>query len=166
VIHLSPRPAPRHNKLILTVRLRRSALRKTAPDSIILVPQSRQTNACGVKRLWSPLNVCLLGHGHERIKSLLLQEIDATQIINRYARALAGGIVMHAHSPLALAIRRHGLVTSTLRCDHCRGEFSFSIERYWHMQFCSSSCMTAYQQRLAPETKLKIYRLDILHSAI
>jgi len=26
--------------------------------------------------------------------------------------------------------------------------------------------MTAYQHRLAPETKLKIYRLDISHSTI
>jgi hypothetical protein len=73
---------------------------------------------------------------------------------------------MRAHRLLALSIPRHGLETSTLRCDHCRGEFSVSIERYWHMQFCSSTCMTAYQHRLAPETKLKIYRLDISHSAI
>jgi hypothetical protein len=29
------------------------------------------------------------------------------------------------------------------------------------MQFCCSACMTAYQERLAPETKVKIYQLDV-----
>jgi hypothetical protein len=29
------------------------------------------------------------------------------------------------------------------------------------MQFCSATCMTAYQQRLAPETKMKIDRLGM-----
>jgi hypothetical protein len=70
--------------------------------------------------------------------------------------------MMHANSSLALSIRQPVQPNSTLHCDHCRGEFGPSIERYWHMQFCSSACMTAYQQRLAPETKSKIYRLDIL----
>jgi hypothetical protein len=78
-------------------------------------------------------------------------------------QALAGGNVMRAHSPLALAIRRYDLMTAALRCG---GEFRVSAERYWHMQFCSAVCMTAYQQRLAPETNLKIYRLDISQSAI
>jgi len=50
----------------------------------------------------------------------------------------------------------------TLRCDHCREELALDVQCYWHMQFCSSACMTAYQQRLAPETKIKICRLDIL----
>jgi hypothetical protein len=49
----------------------------------------------------------------------------------------------------------------TLRCDHCRGELGFGVQRYWHMQFCSSTCMAGYQQRLAPETKVKICRLDV-----
>lgn len=44
---------------------------------------------------------------------------------------------------------------AALRCDHCRGELGPDIERYRHMQFCSSACMTAYQQRLAPETIIK-----------
>jgi hypothetical protein len=100
------------------------------------------------------------------LKSLMLQKLDATRIIAGYASALAGGNVMRAHSSLALDIRRYDLMTAALRCDHCRGEFRVSAERYWHMQFCSSVCMTAYQQRLAPETKLKIYRLDISQSAI
>ncbi len=47
-----------------------------------------------------------------------------------------------------------------LRCDHCRGELGFRVHRYWHMRFCSSACVAAYQQRLAPETKWKILRLD------
>jgi hypothetical protein len=50
---------------------------------------------------------------------------------------------------------------STLRCDHCRGELGHGPRRYWHMQFCSSACVTAYQQRLAPETKEKILGLDV-----
>jgi hypothetical protein len=94
----------------------------------------------------------------------MLKEIDTTQIIDRYARGSPGGIMMRANSAnssLALPIRRPVQLTSALRCDHCRGEFGASIERYWHMQFCCSACMTAYQQRLAPETKSKIYRLDI-----
>jgi hypothetical protein len=77
---------------------------------------------------------------------------------------LVGGIVMRAKSSLALSTNQQGLQTSTLRCDNCRGELSVSIERYWHMQFCSSPCVMTYQQRLAPETKLKIYRLDICNS--
>ena len=48
-----------------------------------------------------------------------------------------------------------------LRCDHCRQELGFGVNRYWGMQFCSAACMTAYQQRLAPETKVKICRLDV-----
>jgi hypothetical protein len=46
-------------------------------------------------------------------------------------------------------------------CDHCRGELGHSVHRYWHMQFCSSACMTAYQLRLAPETRVKICQLDV-----
>jgi hypothetical protein len=49
---------------------------------------------------------------------------------------------------------------SNVRCDHCREELGLGIHFYWRMQFCSSACMTAYQQRLAPETKAKICRLD------
>jgi hypothetical protein len=58
---------------------------------------------------------------------------------------------------------RHRLgPVSTWRCDHCRQELGCGLHRYWGMQFCSSACMTAYQQRLAPETKVKICRLDVL----
>jgi hypothetical protein len=52
---------------------------------------------------------------------------------------------------------------STSRCDHCREELRL-VARYWHMQFCSAACMTAYQQRLAPETTVKICGLDFLPS--
>jgi hypothetical protein len=48
-----------------------------------------------------------------------------------------------------------------LRCDHCRRQLSFEVHRYWRMEFCCSACMTAYQQRLAPETKVKIGQLDV-----
>ena len=53
-----------------------------------------------------------------------------------------------------------GAAPTVLRCDHCRGELGLGVHRYWHMQFCSFTCMTAYKQRLVPETKAKIYRLD------
>src|SRR6516225_9599719 len=53
---------------------------------------------------------------------------------------------------------------TTLGCDHCRGKLGLDVQRYWHMQFCSSARIAAYQQRLAPETKIKICRLDILRS--
>ena len=48
----------------------------------------------------------------------------------------------------------------TLRCDHCRGRLGLTIHRYWHMRFCSASCMRAYQHRLNEDTKAKIQRLD------
>ena len=69
------------------------------------------------------------------------------------------------HSQVASpAPGRHRLGISTLRCDHCRRELGCGVHRYWGMQFCSSACMTAYQQRLAPETRVKISRLDVLPS--
>jgi hypothetical protein len=74
-----------------------------------------------------------------------------------------GGLVMSAHalSHIACAQQQFG-PARTLRCDHCREELALDVQRYWHMQFCSSACMAAYRQRLAPETKIKICRLDIL----
>src|SRR6516225_9818694 len=65
----------------------------------------------------------------------------------------------HSHSEaFALpAARNYNLgPASILRCDHCRGKLSRGVHRYWQMQFCCSACMTAYQQRLAPETIAKI----------
>jgi hypothetical protein len=75
-------------------------------------------------------------------------------------RALAGGLAMGAHSSLTLSARRSLGPARTLRCDHCREEFDIRVHRYWHMQFCSSACMTAYQRRLASETKVKISQLE------
>jgi len=72
---------------------------------------------------------------------------------------------MSAHirsAPFKLHAQRNSLgPASALRCDHCRGKLGFSVRHYCHMQFCSSTCMTAYQQRLAPKTKIKI---DVLPS--
>lgn len=48
----------------------------------------------------------------------------------------------------------------TMRCDHCRGELGLSVRRYWHMRFCCSACVAAYQRRLGEETKEKIRHLD------
>jgi hypothetical protein len=67
---------------------------------------------------------------------------------------------MGAHSSLKLSARRSLGPARTLRCDHCREEFDIRVHRYWQMQFCSSACMTAYQRRLAPETKVKISQLE------
>jgi hypothetical protein len=71
---------------------------------------------------------------------------------------------MGAHFSLVLPARSSLGSVRILRCDHCREELGLDIQRYCHMQFCSSACMAPYQQRLAPETKIKIYQLDILRS--
>lgn len=99
------------------------------------------------------------------LKDSIAREIDATQNIDRYALPLERSVT-RAHSSLTLPAGWHGFRTSTLHCDHCRGELSLSIQRYWHMQFCCSACVTAYLRRLAPETKLKICRLEISPLAI
>jgi hypothetical protein len=49
-----------------------------------------------------------------------------------------------------------------LRCDHCRRELGRHPRRCWHMRFCSMACVTAYQRRLAEETRVKIRRLDVI----
>jgi hypothetical protein len=64
--------------------------------------------------------------------------------------ALAGGIVMRANLQKSLSL-----------CDHCRGKFSLSIQRYWHMRFCSENCMAEYQARLSADTRKKILQLDV-----
>lgn len=61
-----------------------------------------------------------------------------------------------------LPLRSELLVSVSLRCDHCREELGLDVHRYWHMRFCSPPCMTAYQHRLAEETKMKIRRLDVI----
>src|SRR5262245_10195675 len=72
----------------------------------------------------------------------------------------SGGLAMGAHSSLTLYARSSLGPARTLRCDHCREEFGIRVHRYWHMHFCSSACMTAYQPRLAAETKVKISQLE------
>jgi hypothetical protein len=47
-----------------------------------------------------------------------------------------------------------------LHCDHCRKHLGASVQRYWHMRFCSATCRDAYQQRLDADTRAKIRRLD------
>jgi transposase-like protein len=51
---------------------------------------------------------------------------------------------------------------ATLRCDHCRGKLGLAIRRYWHMRFCCSTCVAAYQRRLGEQTKVKIGHLDFI----
>jgi hypothetical protein len=66
----------------------------------------------------------------------------------------------HSYSKAFLLSARSNSLGPNVRCDHCRGELGLGIHLYWHMQFCSLACVTAYQQRLARETKAKIFRLD------
>jgi hypothetical protein len=67
---------------------------------------------------------------------------------------------MGADSSLTLSAGSCLRPVRTLRCDHCREELGPSVHRYWHMHFCSLACTTEYQRRLAPETKVKISRLE------
>jgi hypothetical protein len=46
-----------------------------------------------------------------------------------------------------------------LPCDHCRGQLGVTVQRYWRMRFCSTACMSEYQQRQSTETQLKILTL-------
>jgi hypothetical protein len=112
--------------------------------------------------------VCFLGNTEEHLDVSCRRRIDAPQAIDRTCSGARRGIVMGAQShsvAFKLPAQSNSLgVTSTLRCDHCRMELGHSVHCYCHMQFCSSACMTAYQQRLAPETKEKICRLDVLPS--
>ncbi len=71
------------------------------------------------------------------------------------------GVAMGAHGSLTLIASRSILGPArNLRCDHCREELGLSVRRYWRMHFCSSACMTEYQRRLRPETKVKISQLE------
>jgi hypothetical protein len=75
-----------------------------------------------------------------------------------HERALAGGLAMGAYGSGALSARSSLGSGCNLRCDHCREEVG--NHPYWHMYFCSAECMTAYLQRLAPQTKVKISQLE------
>src|SRR5215469_14135549 len=71
--------------------------------------------------------------------------VDGPQAEGRAYLGARRGLVMGAHA----FISRNSPAT-ILGCDHCRGELGLDVQRYWHMQFCSSACIAAYQQRLAP----------------
>ncbi len=47
----------------------------------------------------------------------------------------------------------------TIRCDHCRASLDLIVQQCWRMQFCSASCVEAYQSRLDDGTKAKMRRL-------
>jgi hypothetical protein len=83
-----------------------------------------------------------------------------------HVRALTRGLIMGAHSYLASLVssaRSNNLGQSpAARCDHCRAELGPGAQRYWRMQFCSPACVTAYQDRLGPETKLKIEQCALI----
>ena len=97
---------------------------------------------------------------------------DATARLTRieqkieHASALTGGLIMGAHSYLASLVssaRSNNLGQSPIaRCDHCRAEVGPGAHRYWRMQFCSAACMTAYQDRLGAETRLKIEQCALI----
>ena len=71
------------------------------------------------------------------------------------AASIAGYFKLPARSELLVSVL-------ALRCDHCRGDLGLHVHRYWQMRFCSLVCVTAYQQRLAEETRMKIRRLDVI----
>ena len=50
--------------------------------------------------------------------------------------------------------------SASSQCDYCRNELGRHPHLYWRMRFCSLACMSAYQQRLSPQTRQKILRLD------
>jgi hypothetical protein len=50
--------------------------------------------------------------------------------------------------------------STSLCCDNCRAKLKFCTHHYWRMRFCSTACMTAYQQRLSAQTRQKIYEID------
>jgi hypothetical protein len=50
----------------------------------------------------------------------------------------------------------------TYKCDYCRGPLALVAHHYWLMRFCSEAHKTAYQGRLAEETRAKIQRLGYL----
>jgi hypothetical protein len=50
----------------------------------------------------------------------------------------------------------------TVRCDQCRRGLGRHLHHYSHMRFCSPACMTAYQQKLDEETRVKIRHLEVI----
>jgi hypothetical protein len=50
--------------------------------------------------------------------------------------------------------------STSLRCDHCRGNLGFRVQHYWRMRFCSANCATAYQKRLSARTQAKMRALS------
>ena len=56
--------------------------------------------------------------------------------------------------------------STSLRCDHCRGNLGFRVQHYWRMRFCSANCATAYQKRLSAGTQAKIVKLDVAHTSL
>jgi hypothetical protein len=76
--------------------------------------------------------------------------------------ALAGGLVMGVTLSARGSLGPAWILLWTLP----RQELGLSVHRYWHMHFCSSACMTEYQRRLAPETKIKISQLEALRESL
>ena len=48
------------------------------------------------------------------------------------------------------------------RCDYCGGHLWLNVYRYYRMHFCCKAHMSAYKQRLTPETRAKIRQLELL----
>jgi hypothetical protein len=57
-------------------------------------------------------------------------------------------------------VRRKHVTLAPSQCDYCRNELGPSPHLYWRMRFCSLACMSAYQQRLFPQTREKILMLE------
>src|SRR5437764_6945598 len=59
---------------------------------------------------------------------------------------------------LKLFVRRKPVTLA--QCDYYRNELGSFPHLYWRMRFCSLACMSAYQQRLSPQTRQKIVILE------
>jgi hypothetical protein len=56
--------------------------------------------------------------------------------------------------------RREPVSSAPSQCDTCRSKLGSCPHLYWRMRFCSLACMSAYQQRLSPQTNQKILMLE------
>jgi len=101
------------------------------------------------------------GNAHDHFEGLMSpRDWRSSALRSSMIGRSPGGLAMGAHRSRTLFARSSLGPARTLHCDHCREELGLSVHRYWHMHFCSSACVTEYQRRLAPETKVKISQLE------
>jgi len=168
----------RASSLVLSGGPKLAQARKAALETIGATADNRAANALAIileiRKAGAANWRLLAGDGRNGLSIKLFQRlrkhIDGTQTIILAFFVGRGGSWEPAMTALSIFTHFHfptwGEPTSsslpTLRCDHCRKELGLPVHRYWRMRFCSSACMTAYQQRLGEITKMKIRRLDLV----